>query len=327
VPTLGLETTSDKDGRFAFEGIAVAGLYRKATIEVTGLGFGKWALQGAAVRPNGNTLRLTVELLTYAQDLIYTPPEERPPNAGPQPAENPSAGPPTSLSSCSGFSSNHWPPPRIRVWRKLAGESFVRIYNFKYYAKNVLPNEWTPSWDSDALTAGAVAVENYGWYWVNNWRGGTAPNGECYDVNDDPAGYQLFVPGTQYASTDSAVNLAWNWMAKKSGGVFEGRHWSGDPYEACGVGANGVQMRQWGTRQCALDGMGWKQIVTTYYYPNVKFQFIKTDFSGDSCSDVLFRENDGTLDMYRGNCANGFIGTSQIGSGWGSPIDWILRED
>jgi hypothetical protein len=61
------------------------------------------------------------------------------------------------------------------------GTGTIQTYNFQYYAENVLPNEWITSWPAESLEAGAIAVKEYGWYWVNNWRGGSL-GGTCYDV-------------------------------------------------------------------------------------------------------------------------------------------------
>jgi hypothetical protein len=289
------------------------------TVEVTAPGFGKWTINGAPVRAGKNRLQLYVQLMPNDYTNNYVPPEERPPrDPNPAASENAVGDGAAVASSCSGYSSNHWPPPKIRVWRRLAGAAGVTVYNFKFYVKH-------------SLRAGAEAVKNYAWYYVNNgsgWRAGVPPSGECYDV-DDSTLYQGFDPDVSDPATDQAVNFAWSWLAKKSGVVFEGRHLqtlTGDLNEPCGAGANGAVMSQYGTQRCALDGLTWKQIVTTYYYPNAEFQFIKTDFSGDGCADVLYRKTDGTLHNYRGNCANGFIGTGQIGTGWGSPVNWVFGD-
>ena len=42
---------------------------------------------------------------------------------------------------------------------------------FISYVKDVLPNEWLPNRQTAAYQAGAMAVRDYGWYFVNNWRG------------------------------------------------------------------------------------------------------------------------------------------------------------
>ena len=44
------------------------------------------------------------------------------------------------------------------------------------------------------------------------------------------------------------------------------------------------------------------------------------DFSGDGNADILARASDGSLLLYRGNGAGGFIAPyPKIGSGWGPP--------
>jgi FG-GAP-like repeat len=52
------------------------------------------------------------------------------------------------------------------------------------------------------------------------------------------------------------------------------------------------------------------------------------DFSGDHKPDVLARKDDGTLLLYRGNGAGGFVSPyPQVGSGWGSLTDLMLLSD
>jgi hypothetical protein len=46
------------------------------------------------------------------------------------------------------------------------------------------------------------------------------------------------------------------------------------------------------------------------------------DFSGDGNPDVLARTATGTIVLYRGNGAGGWLGSSQIGNGWGG-FTWI----
>lgn len=72
------------------------------------------------------------------------------------------------------------------------------------YVKRVLPNEWVPGWEEEALKAGAVAIRT----WVlssENWKD---INGdgvkEAYAVYDGEAG-QNYIPGSENAVTDPAV--------------------------------------------------------------------------------------------------------------------------
>ncbi|HET9476778.1 MAG TPA: SpoIID/LytB domain-containing protein, partial [Dehalococcoidia bacterium] len=266
IPNLDIEVLTDDAGAFAIDGLEVSVPYTKVDIEVRAKGFGQWQFIGYPVRANVGVNKLYVELSSTSQTLTVTPVEERK-----ERLSNSAVGQESLDSSCSGYFSNDTPPATIRVWMKTWGETFVRTYGFQFYVKNVLPNEWGPSWQAESLKAGATAVKNYGWYWVNYWRGGRAPNGECYDVNDDWQNYQYFVPGSQIGTTDSAVDAIWGWNTRKYGTIFETSYWSGYSGEACGYGANGWQMRQFGTKTCADGGMGWKQIVTTYYYPGVTF--------------------------------------------------------
>src|SRR2546421_8084265 len=101
-----------------------------------------------------------------------------------------------SAAGCSGYYSDVTPPPTINVYYNgFYGDGLVHTYDFMSYVKNVLPNEWYPSFDRKSLQAGAMWVRNYGWYKVNHSAHNTV-NGQCYDV-DATTGYQLFRAGSE----------------------------------------------------------------------------------------------------------------------------------
>jgi hypothetical protein len=172
--------------------------------------------------------------------------------------------PPATASACGGtYFSNVSPPPSIRVY--LTGSGQVVTYDFRYYVKNVLPNEWIASWSRNSLRAGAEAARDYAWYFVNNgpWQHGSL----CYDV-DDSQNYQVFRPNSSAASTDQAVDATWNELVRKPDTVFraEYRATLATP-EGCGAGASGTTMSQQGSQLCSQAGYSWRQILATYYYP------------------------------------------------------------
>lgn len=77
----------------------------------------------------------------------------------------------------------------------------VSSYNFGYYLKNVLPNEWVGSWPTQSLEAGAVSIRSYGWYCTNN------PKYPSVGADlDNTVNSQVFKPGTEYSATNSAVS-------------------------------------------------------------------------------------------------------------------------
>jgi hypothetical protein len=149
-------------------------------------------------------------------------------------------------------------PSTIRVLRTATGQ--VEVVNFKDYVKNVLPNEWIPSWDMNALKAGAMAVKTYAWYWTIHQK----YPGQNYDVKDSTAD-QVYMPGTSNPRTNQAVEETWNWVMTKNGEVFQAQYDSGtagspDPL-------NSGRMSQWGTQYWAETGKDWQWIVHYYYDP------------------------------------------------------------
>jgi SpoIID/LytB domain protein len=67
------------------------------------------------------------------------------------------------------------------------------------YAKHVLPREWIPSWHSESLKAGGVAVRGYGAWHTEH------PLTANYDVCDYQA-CQMYDPSSSNSRTDAAVD-------------------------------------------------------------------------------------------------------------------------
>ena len=63
----------------------------------------------------------------------------------------------------------------------------------------------------------------------------------------------------------AAVDATWGTLAHKGGRIFPTYYNAGQPNEACGAGANGWQMFQWGTQACGLAGKSAAQIMAIYY--------------------------------------------------------------
>jgi hypothetical protein len=302
-----------------------------AVVSVIASGFGTWRESGVPVAlAHGNHPVLTVLLRGSVQSHVY--PRNLTITGRPglgfgggsgEPARAPSAsarpksaqGSADSAGGCTGFFSNTQPPATIQVYNVTTGT--IQTYAFEYYVENVLPNEWYASWPASSLEAGAMAVKTYGWYWVNNWRGGVL-NGTCYDVEGgtypDGAGcdvnYQCFVPGTATSSTDDAVENTWPVVAQQSGAVFDATYNSGSSSDTCdeddGSLASGAEMSQWGTVACADDGDGWQQIFTTYYFPDVTFLNVVPPL------DVVFQANV-TDDLYHFDPASGSSNNINLG--------------
>jgi hypothetical protein len=174
---------------------------------------------------------------------------------------------PVAAASCSGWTSETVPPPTIRVFRTATGT--VDTVDFKVYVKNVLSREWISSWTTESLRSGALAVKNYAWYWVLNWRGFTNSAGQCFDVRDSTLDQHYDPSRPTFASMAAAVDATWNTLALKNGRIFPTYYNAGGVNEACGANRNGWRMYQWGTQACGLAGLSAAQIMTTYYYPGV----------------------------------------------------------
>jgi hypothetical protein len=174
---------------------------------------------------------------------------------------------PTAAASCSGWTSQSEPPPKIRVFRHATGA--VETVDFHAYSKNVLSREWIGSWTTESLRSGALAVKHYAWYQVLHWRGGLNTEGACFDVRDDTYD-QVYDPskGT-WAGAVVAVDATWGTRVLKNGSIFPTYYNAGSAYEACGANATGWKLWQWGSQACGLAGKTAAEIMVIYYYPGV----------------------------------------------------------
>lgn len=300
IPTLGLATTTDARGRFRIENISVpAGApYQKVSVIVTRAGFGTWQMTGAPVRPAGHYLELFIELTSAPVSGTYVPPEERPrrgtsvaaaeaipsivSSAGGHLA-HPLADGCAAGGTFTGYLSQTLPPGSIRVWRRSTGTNRVDLVNFLFYAKKVLPNEWFPTDDQQALRAGAVAVKMYGWQRVNtaNTFAHVLPTGECYDV-DDTQTFQVYDERVSDPNTDLAVASTWPVVVYRAGTVLEALYANAAVLNAttgC-VRFDGIHMVQEGTQTCATQiqqpqnrTLSWFEILQRFY-DNISITFM-----------------------------------------------------
>jgi hypothetical protein len=140
--------------------------------------------------------------------------------------------------------------------------------DFTTYVKDVLPNEWSPSWPDEALKAGALAVKMYGWYWKYHKK---YANQE-YDVKTHNCD-QNYIAGSSLRITSASTNSAVNAMAgrgfDRAGTLFETHHYLGssdpnDGYNGNGK-HNGDHMFQKGTHYLA-DQFYLHDDMVHYYY-------------------------------------------------------------
>lgn len=171
--------------------------------------------------------------------------------------------PTSAADECGTYRSETVPPPTIRVYR--TASSAVETVDFRTYVKNVLSREWISSWTTESLRSGALAVKNYAWYQVIHWRGYENAEGSCFDVFDSTRDQHYDPTRPTYPAMAAAVDATWGTLAHKAARIFPTYYNAGRSGEACGAGANGWQMFQWGTQACGLAGKTAAQIMTIYY--------------------------------------------------------------
>jgi len=114
--------------------------------------------------------------------------------------------------------SDNVQPSTIRVRRVSLGRTDT--VSFLPYVKDVLPNEWGPSWNYESLKAGAMACKTFGWYCVLH------PLKPEYsaDLTDNESAGQLYIPGSRNNSSSTNTNLA---VDSINGQVIQGTRTSG----------------------------------------------------------------------------------------------------
>jgi hypothetical protein len=141
---------------------------------------------------------------------------------------------------------------------------------FQAYVNVVMAAEWGPNDPIEALKAGAVAVKQYAWHWTDVYRGGTGPDGSCYDVVDSTVD-QEYSPETRVPSPSelAAVQATWGESLLK-GGLLFATHYNAGADVPCGANADGWQLLQISAEHCAAGGMTADVILQTYYGPNLQ---------------------------------------------------------
>lgn len=173
-------------------------------------------------------------------------------------------------------------PATIRVWRRAVDGSSdscsgrVDEIPFEKYVRGVLPHEWIPSWDAEALKAGAVAIRTYAAAWVVS--GGKY---DCADLDDTTAS-QVYKDDFQ-AATDAAVKATEGVYVVKDGELVFAEYSAenGDP-TAFGVdeplcsgqplNGHGRGTCQWGTQRWASQQGKTYDWIVTHYYPGASLQ-------------------------------------------------------
>ncbi|MFN2273748.1 MAG: LamG-like jellyroll fold domain-containing protein, partial [Anaerolineales bacterium] len=250
---LDLVTSTDSRGRFSWGSIPLGEEMLVATVIVTSEGYGSWTIEGVRLIRD-ETLILDVQL-TESPQTITVPPlsSERPAGFAADTEMN------LMLSMIGGAEDIAIPPTvRVRVtglaYCNLSAPYTVETIDFKDYVKHVLPNEWIPSWPWESLRSGAMAAKMYAWYWIA--LGGKWDDADVYDSTCD----QVYNPAVSYASTNQAVEDTWNWRLTRNDQLIQTQYRA---YESqCG---SADCMGQWDSRDLALSGWTWDEILFSFY--------------------------------------------------------------
>lgn len=147
------------------------------------------------------------------------------------------------------------PDPRGRI-------VYVSNVNFDQYCRNVLPNEWLPSWRISALQSGAIAVKMFAWY---HHLHPVTIGGFTFDV-DNSVNFQTYRAHSDQQPTDEAYystrNLAY---VKPDRSIFELNYRAGYANSPNWQYRNAGKMAQWGSEYWAQQGLTATQILNFYF--------------------------------------------------------------
>lgn len=274
------QTTTDAQGRFTLTPIPITAPYRQVDILVEAAGYGRWQLQDTPLYPGITRLldvRLSYEDTIQTASLPLALTGEATTTDPRLPADAvPSAQPPLDSITLQTVAHNH-PPTTIRVARtghKLcstwlaAGRPvlYVEEMPFRDYVKNVLPNEWVPSWHPQALQAGAMAVKTFAWYKILTGVRQAETNADILDNTCD----QYFATNSRQISTDAAVDATWDYVMQRNEQIFP--IFYRDRQERCEASGANPCLGQWQSQYAAEAGQNWQQILQTYYAPDTIFR-------------------------------------------------------
>ncbi|MBF8378990.1 SpoIID/LytB domain-containing protein [Alicyclobacillus mali] len=140
---------------------------------------------------------------------------------------------------------------------------YVQTLGFEEYCEDVLPNEWIPSWNEEALKAGAIAVKMFAWYWTLHPR---TENGWTFDV-DNTTNYQTFKYLSGHYQTDLAIQQTWNMVYVPSDGFIKPLQYRQGSEGRPGYSYIGTYiMSQWGTEYWAkVAKLPFTQILSLFY--------------------------------------------------------------
>ncbi len=253
IPALGLSTRSNSRGEFSWSALSISGDFQAVTVQIQAAGYGNWTLENVRIL-RSETLILEAELKDTPQTITVPPPSNERPMGFAAAAER------APMLFAMGGAEDISIPETIRV--RVTGNPIcnlslnytVEVIDFKEYVKHVLPNEWISSWPWESLRSGAMATKMYAWYWVA--AGGKWSDADVYDSTCD----QVYNPAVSYASTNQAVDDTWNWRLTRDDLLIQTQ------YRAYAYQCGSADcMGQWDSRDLALSGWVWDEILFYFY--------------------------------------------------------------
>lgn len=149
-------------------------------------------------------------------------------------------------------------PTYIDVKLNKTGNNKIVRVSFTNYLKNVLPNEWIPSWNATALKVGAYCVKMVSIYRALN----PMSSAGGYDLTQST---QMYKPNsTLYSSTSAAIDSIKNMGMATSNYCIFFPMYSAGTQGSVGTKASG-DLKQWGSQKMATQGYSYTQILNYYY--------------------------------------------------------------
>ncbi|BAU26737.1 stage II sporulation protein [Aneurinibacillus soli] len=148
------------------------------------------------------------------------------------------------------------PNPRGRIL-------YVMSLPFETYIRNVLPNEWLPTWEPESLKAGAMAIKMFAWYHALN---PVTIDNQKFSV-DNTTNFQVYREGTSMPRTNAAFDEVMNLAYVKSDDtIFELNYRAGYPNDPNFQYRNAQKMSQNGSQYLAeKQNKNMLQILQFYY--------------------------------------------------------------
>lgn len=157
---------------------------------------------------------------------------------------------------------------------------------FTKYIRNVLPNEWSSSWEIEALKAGALAVKGVGWYRMI-FHKYPAYGVDVSDTDCD----QAYRPNSAVSKTDAAFCALTGVAFQKADGYLFYPSYGGGASNS--AGQRGGRLYQYGSQYLATHGYSYagayKDILRYYYdYSSATggqaIQFFTYQDTGTACT-------------------------------------------